>query len=143
MALPPTTILTTDQLDKWRTTMNDILDVFTIDSNGAVTTVKMRPITLTDAATISWNTLLGHVAKVTITANRTMGAPTGLKDGGFYSLAVLQNGTGGYTLAWNSVFKFKSGTAPTTTTAANARDEYTFKSDGTNLYELGRNQDVK
>jgi hypothetical protein len=107
------------------------------------TQAKMVPQILTDAATIAWDASLGQVASVTLGGNRVFGAPTNLQDGAFYSLTVKQNGTGGFAPTWNSVFKFKGGTAPTTTAAANARDEYVFKSDGTNLYELGRNQDVK
>lgn len=94
-------------------------------------------ITLADAATIAWDTSLGQVATFTfVSSNRTMGAPTNLVDGGFYALAVIQN-TGSNTLAWNSVFKWASGAAPTLSTAAGAKDFFTFRSDGTNLYQQG------
>lgn len=94
--------------------------------------------TLTDAATISWNASANQVTKVTLGGNRTMGAPTNLVAGAFYSLMIIQDATGSRTLAWNSVFKFTSGVAPTLTTTANAKDLITFRSDGTNLYEVGR-----
>ena len=94
-------------------------------------------ITLTDAATIAWDTSTGQVATFTfVSSNRTMGAPTNLVNGGFYALAVIQN-SGSNTLTWNSVFKWASGTAPTLSTAAGARDYFTFRSDGTNLYQQG------
>ena len=96
---------------------------------------------LTDAATVAWDTT-NQVATFTfVSTNRTMGAPTNLKNGAFYALAVIQNG-GSNTLTWNSVFKWASGTAPTLSTAASAKDYFTFRSDGTNLYQQGISQAV-
>lgn len=95
-------------------------------------------ITLTDAATIAWSTTTGQVATFTfVSSNRTMGAPTGLVNGGFYSLCVIQN-AGSNTLTWNSIFKWVGGAAPVLSTAASAKDFFVFRSDGTNLYEQGR-----
>lgn len=94
-------------------------------------------IALTDAATVAWDTTTGQVATFTfVSTNRTMGAPTGLVNGGFYALAVIQN-AGSNTLTWNSVFKWPSGTAPTLSTGAGAKDYFVFRSDGTNLYQQG------
>jgi hypothetical protein len=96
---------------------------------------------LTDAATVAWDTT-NQVATFTfVSTNRTMGAPTNLKNGAFYALAVIQNG-GSNTLTWNSIFKWASGTAPTLSTAAGAKDYFTFRSDGTNLYQQGISQAV-
>ena len=96
---------------------------------------------LTDAATVAWDTT-NQVATFTfVSTNRTMGAPTNLKNGAFYALAVIQN-AGSNTLTWNSVFKWASGTAPTLSTAASAKDYFTFRSDGTNLYQQGISQAV-
>ena len=96
---------------------------------------------LTDAATVAWDTT-NQVATFTfVSSNRTMGAPTNLKNGAFYALAVIQN-AGSNTLTWNSVFKWASGTAPTLSTAASAKDYFTFRSDGTNLYQQGISQAV-
>ena len=95
-------------------------------------------IALTDAATIAWDTSLGQVATFTfVSTNRTMGAPTNLVNGGFYALAVIQN-AGSNTLTWNALFKWPSGTSPTLSTAAGARDFFVFRSDGTNLYQQGQ-----
>lgn len=99
-------------------------------------------ITLTDASTIAWDTALGQVAKVTLGANRTMGAPTNLQNGATYTIQITQDGTGGRTLSWNSIFKFTGGTAPTLSTAASARDHITFKYNGTTLDEQGRSLGV-
>ena len=94
--------------------------------------------TLTDAATISWDTSANQVTSVTLGDNRTFGAPTNQKDGGVYLLVVLQDGTGSRTITWNSVFKWVGATAPTLSTAASSRDQFVFVSNGTNLYEIGR-----
>lgn len=95
-------------------------------------------VALTDGATVAWAANTAQVATFTfVSSNRTMGAPTGLVNGAFYALAVIQNG-GSNTLSWNSVFKWTGGTAPTLSTAASAKDYFTFRSDGTNLYEQGR-----
>ena len=105
--------------------------------NGFTGTTFAPNITLTDAATIAWDTSTGQVATFTfVSSNRTMGAPTNLVNGGFYALAVIQN-AGSNTLTWNAVFKWASGTAPTLSTAAGAKDYFTFRSDGTNLYQQG------
>jgi len=90
--------------------------------------------TLTDAATIAWDLSANQVAKVTLEDNRTLGAPTNKRDGGTYILRVIQDGTGSRTLAYNAVFKFPGGTAPTLSTGAGAIDILTFISDGTNMY---------
>jgi hypothetical protein len=99
-------------------------------------------LTLTDAATIAWDTSTSQVATFTfVSTNRTMGAPTNLKNGAFYALAVIQNG-GSNTLTWNSIFKWASGTAPTLSTAAGAKDYFTFRSDGVSLFQQGISQAV-
>ena len=106
-----------------------------------VTTGYSANVALTDAATIAWDTT-NQVATFTfVSTNRTMGAPTNLKDGAFYALAVIQN-AGSNTLTWNAVFKWAAGTAPTLSTAAGAKDYFTFRSDGTNLYQQGISQAV-
>jgi hypothetical protein len=87
---------------------------------------------------VTWNTASGQVATFTfVSSNRTMGAPSNLKDGSFYALAVVQN-AGSNTLSWNSVFKWAGGTAPTLSTGAGAKDYFVFRSDGTNLYQQGQ-----
>ena len=89
--------------------------------------------TLTDGATINWDTSLGRVATVTLGGNRTVAAPTNLRVG-TYILYVIQDATGSRTLTWNSAFKWTAAIAPPLTTTANARDVFSFVSDGTNLY---------
>ena len=105
-------------------------------------TQNFNATTLTDAATIAWDASANQVTSVTIAASRTMAAPTNLKDGGVYILKVIQDGTGGYTMSWNAVFKFAGATAPTVTATANSVDIFAFLSDGTNLFEVGRSQNI-
>ena len=98
--------------------------------------------TLTDGATIDWNLSTEQVAKVTLAGNRTLNAPTNQQAGAFYSLAIIQDGTGSRTLTFNSAYKFTGATAPTLTTTASAKDIIIFKSDGTNLLEVGRSLNI-
>ena len=98
--------------------------------------------TLTDGATIDWNLSTEQVAKVTLAGNRTLNAPSNQQAGAFYSLAIIQDGTGSRTLTFNSAYKFTGATAPTLTTTASAKDIIIFKSDGTNLLEVGRSLNI-
>lgn len=115
----------------------------TFTATQTFTNAKMVKQDLTDAATVAWDGALGQIGKVVLGGNRTMGLPTNLVAEAFYVVRVSQDATGGRSLAWNSVFKFARGVAPTLTSAANALDTFTFQYDGTNLVEFGRNQDVK
>ena len=96
-------------------------------------------ITLSDASTISWNALTQPVAKVTLGANRTMGAASGGIAGQFVSLLVIQDGTGSRTLTWNAAYEFAADTAPTLTTTANLGDLFVFRYNGSKWLEVGRN----
>lgn len=78
--------------------------------------------TLTDASTIAWATNQAQVAKVTIAASRTMGAPTNLVAGGTYDLYVIQGGSGNYGMTWNAAFKWPGGAAPALSTSVGAVD---------------------
>lgn len=63
-------------------------------------------VALVDAAEITWNVMTAPNAKVTLGGNRTMAAPTGARDGGYYLLTIEQGGAGNRTLAWNSAYVF-------------------------------------
>ena len=95
--------------------------------------------TLTDGTTITWDTSVAQVAKVTLGGNRTLSAPTNSATGQFISLLVIQDGTGSRTLTWNSAYEFASDTAPTLTTTASLGDLFTFRYNGTKWLETGRN----
>ena len=97
---------------------------------------------LTFDATQDWALTANQVATLTLTANTTFDAPTQMVDGAFYSLIIIQDGTGSRTASWNTVFKWAAGTAPTLTTTASAKDIFVWRSDGTNMYEVGRQLNV-
>lgn len=100
--------------------------------------------TLTDGATISWNCdSTGQVAAVTLGGNRTMGAPTNVKQYAMYILRVQQDATGNRTLSWNAAFKFGASGAPPLTTGANKVDIFSFLGGAGNTLEyLGSKRDA-
>lgn len=65
-------------------------------------------VTLTDAATIAVNAALGNQFRVTITASRTLGNPTGAIDGQLLMFIVRQDGVGGWTLTADTKFRFNA-----------------------------------
>jgi len=96
---------------------------------------------LTDASTITWNVINSPVAKVTLTANRTMAAPsgTGAAAGQFVSILVIQDAGGTNTLAWNAVYEFTGDVAPTLTSTGAKGDIFSFRYNGAKWLEIGRN----
>jgi len=90
--------------------------------------------TLTDATNISWNLDIAQVAQVTLADNRTLDNPTNMRNGGHYTLRVIQDGTGSRTLAYGNAYLFPYGVAPILSTAGSSIDVLTFISDGTNMY---------
>ena len=98
--------------------------------------------TLTDASTISWDVGTSPVAKVTLGANRALGAGTNAQTGQFVSLLVIQDGTGSRTLSFNAAYEFKDDTAPTLTTTAAKGDLFVFRYNGAKFLEVGRNQNL-
>ena len=95
--------------------------------------------TLTDASTISWNAITQPVAKVTLGANRTLGAASGGIAGAFISLLIIQDGTGSRTVTFNAAYEFKDDTAPTLTSTAAKGDLFVFRYNGSKWLEVGRN----
>ena len=102
------------------------------------TAQEFNATTLSDGSTVSWDASANQVTSVTLGGNRTLGAASNQIDGGVYVISIIQDGTGSRTLAFNSNYKFVGGTAPTLSTAANARDVLVFVSNGTNMFEIGR-----
>ena len=80
------------------------------------------PVVLQDQATVAVDLSLGNNFTLTLAGNRTLGAPTNVTAGQSGVIVVTQDGTGSRTLAYNSVYKFAGGTAPTLTTTASAVD---------------------
>ncbi len=99
-------------------------------------------VSLTDAATITWNAQTQQSAYVLLTsgvgATRVLGAPSNLVSGFTYVLVVQQSSTGTNALTYNGVYKWPGGVAPVLSTANNAIDILTFVSDGTNMYGVAQ-----
>lgn len=92
-------------------------------------------VTLTDAATIAvdWSTFVN--AKVTLTANRTLGNPSNEEPGTWRTIRVIQDGGGTNTLSFGTDYEFPAGTAPTLTTTGGAVDVlFLYNVDGTTTY---------
>jgi hypothetical protein len=80
------------------------------------------PVALTDGSSVAVDLSLGNNFTLTLAGNRTLAAPTNVTAGQSGVIVVTQDGTGSRTLAYNSVYKFAGGTAPTLTTTASAVD---------------------
>ena len=91
--------------------------------------------------TIAWDVSAAKVATVSISGSCTIANPTNMVNGGFYSLEVVCTGTA--SLAWGSVYKFPSGSAPSVTGTVNSSDIFTFRCDGTRIYIVGQSSDVR
>lgn len=77
-------------------------------------------VTLTDASTIAVNMATFINAQVTLGGNRTLGNPTNPKVGQTGTIDVIQDDTGGRTLAFGSNWKSVGGEAPEIDTTAGA-----------------------
>ena len=96
--------------------------------------------TLTDASSIVWNVINSPVAKVTLTANRAMAAPTGtgIAAGQMISVLVIQDAGGTNELTWNAVYEFPSDTAPTLTSTGALGDLFSFRYNGAKWLLIGQ-----
>ena len=120
----------------------DGTEVFRVEDGAYMSLAAMSvnpEATLTDASTVTWNSLTSPVAKVTLGGNRTIAAATGAVAGTFASLLVIQDGTGSRTVTWNAAYEFAADTAPTLTTTANLGDLFVFRYNGAKWLEAGRN----
>jgi len=134
--VPTSAIGTTVQAYNANNAVTDTAQTFTKAQRGAY-------VTLTDAATIATDLSLGNQFQVTLGGNRTLGAPTNVVAGQSGVIRVVQDGTGSRTLAYNSVFKFPGGTAPTLTTTANAVDLLAYHVESTTRIAVRFIGDVK
>jgi hypothetical protein len=91
---------------------------------------------LTDGATVNWDLSAAQSATISPAAGRTFAAPTNHATNRCYLLDI-NNGASTFTHAFNTVFKWNGGPA-NAPGAFTGRMLVTFKSDGTNLNEVGR-----
>ena len=109
-----------------------------LDVSGSFSVAKANVLnqTLTYGANAftNWNASLGQVAKVTLKgSNTTLNVATNLRVG-TYILHVIQDATGNRLITFGSGYKFTGAFSPPLTSNANARDIFSFISDGTNMY---------
>jgi len=83
--------------------------------------VNSNTVTLTDAASIVASFDAGNNFLVTLGGNRTLALPTSAGIGQTGSIRIIQDGTGGRTLSYNSAWQFVSGSAPVMDTSAAAQ----------------------
>jgi len=79
-------------------------------------------VSLTDAASVAVNFSLGNNFYFVIGGNRTLEAPTNTSIGQTGYIAIKQDGTGSRTLAYNTAWKFPSGSAPVLSTVSGTTD---------------------
>ena len=93
-------------------------------------------------ATQDWDVQASPVAKVTLTDNVTFDAPSNPTTGQFISILCIQDGTGSRTIAWDAVFEFAAGAAPTATTTADKGDLFSFRYNGAKWLGVGSTLDL-
>ena len=96
----------------------------------------LAEVTLTDGVTILWDVSAGPEAKVTLGGNRTLDLDVIPPAGIYFTIRVIQDATGGRTLAYSADFDFGDISAPTLS-AANEQDVLTFRSSGTKAQFVG------
>ncbi len=77
------------------------------------------PVPLVDG-TVAVDLSLGNNFTLTLAENSTLSAPTNATAGQSGVIVVTQDGTGNYTLGYNTAYKFAGGTVPTVTATANS-----------------------
>ena len=82
--------------------------------------------TLTDATNIATDLSLSNNFTVTLSGNRTLANPTSKVVGQSGSIFVVQDSTGGRTLAYGSDWDFIGGTVPVLSSGANAIDRIDY-----------------
>ena len=112
----------TDVLGKYDKTGGPITGTVTIQDQSIGTVgnqgVRNGTITLDFASANNFEFVLDGTS--------TLGAPTNASGGQCGAITIRQDGTGSRTLAYNAVFNFAGGTAPTLTTTASGVDVISF-----------------
>ena len=80
------------------------------------------PVTVTYGASIALDFSALINAQVTLTGNLTLANPTNVKPGQTGTIRLIQGGSGSYTIAFGTTWKFAGGTAPVLSTAVGAVD---------------------
>lgn len=98
-------------------------------------------VTVTDAATVTFDFDVSKVQQVTLGGNRTL-AVSNANVGDIIIIRLVQDGTGSRTVTWWSDINWDDNTTPTLTTTANRTDVFAFLCSSSGNYDgfvLGRN----
>jgi hypothetical protein len=100
-------------------------------------------LTYSSGGTTAWDVSLAPVATLAASGgNTTMGAPSNVLAGRFYTVRIVQDTTP-RSIAWNAAYKFIGLQAPTLSPASGAVDHFIFYGRAANvLEEVGRSQAV-
>jgi hypothetical protein len=104
---------TIQHADNTTTSTNAIGNVRSNANQSFTKAQRGTPVALTDASTVAVDLSLSNHYTLALGGNRTLGAPTN-QTAGQSGVIVITNG-GANTLAFNAVWKFPGGTAPTVT----------------------------
>jgi hypothetical protein len=88
---------------------------------------------LTSAPNVVWDLDTHNNADLSLTSNVTIQDPINRKQGKTSYLALRQRPTGFTYVTWGPCFQWAGGVAPTLSTSAFARDQFTFFCDGANM----------
>jgi hypothetical protein len=88
-------------------------------------------VTLTDAAPVAVNALLGDTFYVTVTAARQIANPTNRTPGQKLTFVIIQDGTGGWAITWDTAYK---NAWSDTGNTLGLRSTITFSDDDSTIY---------
>ena len=98
-----------------------------------------KAVALTFSATPAVDLSLGSLFSMTLTGNVTgVAAPTNAKEGTFFTVSLVQDATGGRTVAWNAAYKFPVAWSNTGNTA-NTKTTITFRYVNGYAWAIGQN----
>ena len=108
----------------------------------ASTSAKITQVAITSSSNaVAWDAQAAANAYHATTENTTFSAPSNAVEGAIISVEIAQGATP-RTIAFNTVFKFASSTAPTVTATANKTDIFSFRYNGSVWQEIGRVQNM-
>lgn len=89
--------------------------------------------TVAYAASLSWDMQASPVAEVTLTGSVTTLTPSNFENGGWYTLRLVQGGSGSYTVSWPASFDWGTAGAPALSTAVGSMDIITIHATASKL----------
>ena len=118
-----------DEVGFWTRTLTPVEVDYLYNQGSGITYAGLEqgePIprrTLTAAANVAVDAEESKVFNLTLNQNVIIDPPSNLDDGDELTFRILQNGTGGFTVTWNAIYK---GTIPTMTATASNMDIFKF-----------------